>query len=203
MEAPGSVTGWIVQLQQGDPAAAQKLWERYFPQLVALARNRLKGAPCRAADEEDVALSAFQSFCAAVERGLFPQLADRDGLWPLLITLTARKAFELRKHQRRLKRGGGKVLDEAALTHGQEQEQGFGLDQMIGMEPTPDFALQVAEECQRLLGQLNDAELQTIAFRKMEGWTNAEIAAQLGCVERTIERRLRVVRSLWAHEGQP
>src|SRR5262245_11049219 len=56
MATPGSVTCWLDLLRAGDPAAAQKLWEGYFRRLVGLARARLRAAPRRAADEEDVAL---------------------------------------------------------------------------------------------------------------------------------------------------
>ena len=62
MSTDGSVTGWIDRLKAGDHAAAQPLWERYFARLVGLARQRLEGQPRRAADEEDVALSAFTRF---------------------------------------------------------------------------------------------------------------------------------------------
>src|SRR3954465_6949521 len=92
MSPEGSVTRWLAPLQAGDPAAAQQLWERYFRRLVGLARTKLRGAPRRAADEEDVALSAFDSFCRHAEAGRFPRLADRDSLWRLLVTVTARKA---------------------------------------------------------------------------------------------------------------
>src|SRR5262245_41975419 len=94
MASNGSVTGWVEQLQAGDPEAARALWERYFPRLVGLARKKLGDTPRRAADEEDVALSAFDSFCRGARRGQFPQLGGRDNLWRLLVTLTARKAFE-------------------------------------------------------------------------------------------------------------
>ncbi len=66
MESDESVSQWLGQLQAGDPTAAQKLWERYFRRLVGLARKKLRAAPRRAADEEDVALSAFTGFCCKV-----------------------------------------------------------------------------------------------------------------------------------------
>src|SRR5262249_41024371 len=74
----GSVSHWLGRLQAGDPAAAQKLWERYFEQLVRLARKRFQGKKPRGADEEDVALSAFDSFCRGAQEGRSPQLGDRD-----------------------------------------------------------------------------------------------------------------------------
>ena len=43
------------------------------------------------------------------------------------------------------------------------------LDQMLGEEPSPEFAAGVAEEYGRLLGLLRDDNLQTVAVRKMEG----------------------------------
>src|SRR3954469_7065224 len=109
MSSQGSVTHWISLLKAGEHAAVQPLWERYFPRLVALARARLRGAPRRVADEEDVALSAFDSFCRHAEQGRFPQLLDRDDLWQVLVMLAARKAVELIRHECRLKRGGGEV----------------------------------------------------------------------------------------------
>src|SRR2546423_14922065 len=104
MLSRGSVTSWLNLLKRGEPAAAQPLWERYFPRLVALARTRLRGTPRRAADEEDVALSAFDSFCRHAGQGRFPQLADRDDLWQVVMMLAARQAGQLARHGSRLKR---------------------------------------------------------------------------------------------------
>jgi DNA-directed RNA polymerase specialized sigma24 family protein len=190
----GSVTHWIGRLRAGDQAAAQPLWERYFGQLVGLARKRLQGGPRRAADEEDAALSAFDSVCRGIECLRFPQLVDRDDLWRLLVVITARKALALVRHENRKKRGGGKVQA------GAESEQD-ALAQVVGLEPSPAFAAQVAEECRRLLDLLGDTELRSIALWKMEGHTTEEIAAKLDCVPRTVERKLRVIRGLWNPEG--
>jgi DNA-directed RNA polymerase specialized sigma24 family protein len=202
MAASGSVTGWIDRARQGDEQAAGQLWQRYFHQLVTLARAALRGAPRRAADEEDVALSAFDSFCRGVEQGRFPDLNDRDNLWRLLVVLTQRKAAHLKRDERRLKRGGGGVLDQAALARaaGVEQDQA-DFDCAIAEDPTPAFAAQMGEQCERLLRQLDAYGLRGLAVAKMEGYTNAEIAAQLGCCISTVERRLQLIRRLWTESG--
>src|SRR5215203_4060120 len=99
MPSDDSVTHWIDPLRLGDHLAVQQLWTRYFHRLVGLARKKLSDTPCRVADEEDVAPSAFDSFCRNAEAGRFPELTDRDGLWRLLVVLTARKAGHLRRDQ--------------------------------------------------------------------------------------------------------
>jgi DNA-directed RNA polymerase specialized sigma24 family protein len=78
-----------------------------------------------------------------------------------------------------------------------------GFDQVAGREPTPDFAAQCAEEYGRLLGLLGDDELRRIAVLKMEGYTDEEVAAQLGCVPRTVRRRLQLIRKRWLKQLAP
>ncbi len=104
----GSVSHWLGPLQEGDPDAVQRLWERYFQQLIELARKKLRALPHREA-AEDVALSAFDSFCRGAGRGRFPQLADRESLWRLLVVITARKAAHYKRDATRQKRGGAAV----------------------------------------------------------------------------------------------
>jgi len=200
MTSAGSVTYWIDRLKAGDPAAVQKLWEGYFQHLVRLARTRLQAAPRRAADEEDVALSAFDSFCRGAGEGRFPRLSDRDDLWQLLVLLTARKASNLVRQERQQKRGGGKVWNASALAGADTPEEEPALANLIGREPDPEFAAQVAEECRRLLGLLPDEELRSIPLWKMEGYRNAEIAGKINRTEVTVERKLKLIRQAWEKE---
>ncbi|HKI37120.1 MAG TPA: ECF-type sigma factor [Gemmataceae bacterium] len=203
--ADGSVTRWLGELQAGDPAAAQQLWERYFRRLVGLARKRLRGTPRRAADEEDVALSAFDSFCRSAEQGRFSDIADRGGLWRLLVLMTARKARHLRRDEGRQKRGGGAHFADDTPN---DPDEDSVLGQVLGREPTPEFAAQMSEECERLLrilddAELKDPELKSVALLRMEGYSVEEIAARLGCVARTVKRKLRVIRDTWEKELAP
>jgi DNA-directed RNA polymerase specialized sigma24 family protein len=203
MASSASVTYWLTQLKAGERAAAQPLWENYFRRLLARARHKLAGIPRRAADEEDVALSAFDSFCRAAEQGRFPQLHDRHDLWQLLVVITDRKASNLVQAERCQKRGEGKVLDEAALGQSQGNASEPPLAEVLSHEPSPEFAAELADEYCRLLDLLADPELQQVALAKMEGYSIDEIAEQLRVVPRTVKRRLHVIRLAWEQELKP
>jgi RNA polymerase sigma factor (sigma-70 family) len=200
MSSEGSVTRWVTALKAGDSAAAQPLWERYHRQLVALARRKLESSRRRVADEEDVVQNAFRSFFKGVAGGRFPQLNDRDNLWRLLVVITARKAVDQLAHEHSKRQGGGTVRGESWMSSGGTAWDDSTIEQMIGTEPTPEFAAQVAEQYQRLLDLLGDDSLRRIAIWKMEGYTNDEIAATLDCSRRTVSLKLAAIRTLWSQE---
>ncbi len=203
MSSTGSITRLFNQLQQGERDTAQALWERYFHRLIGLARKKLGDFPRRAVDEEDVALSAFDSFCRAAEGGRFPQLQDRDDLWQVLVMITARKVCDLREYEGRDKRDWRRVQEEARRGGDESSWRGSALSGVLSREPDPAFAAEVAEESRRLLEELGDEELRQIALAKMEGRTNEEIAAQRSCALSTVERRLRIIRKRWEKELAP
>src|SRR6516162_7302308 len=161
-DTEGSVTRWISALKQGDQAAASGLWDSYFRRLMSLARARLRDAPRLIADEEDVALSAFDSFCRRAQAGQFRCLRDRDDLWQILALITVRKAIDLRNYEGRQSRGKGRIRSLTELTR-------EGLEMIGGEEPTPELAAQFVEEIQRLMGQLGDPVLRRVAALKLEG----------------------------------
>lgn len=195
----GSVSLWVGALKSGDHEAARQLWERYFEKLVRLARAKLRATRRTGVheDEEDAALSAFESFCAGAARGKFPQLMDRDDLWRLLVVITARKALDQLQRRSRQKRGGDRVIGEADLLGPVRADDFQGLDQFLGDEPTPEFAAMVAEEHRRLLDALGDDTLRQIALWKMEGYTSDEIRVRLGCSLRTVANKLELIRRTW------
>jgi DNA-directed RNA polymerase specialized sigma24 family protein len=197
MSSEGSVTGWLGPLQAGDPAAVERLWQRYFPRLAGLARTKLPGAVRRVADEEDVASSALASFCRHAEQGRFPEVRDRDSLWRLLVVITSRKAAHQVRDQTCPRRGGGAVV---SLPVAGSAEEDSVLCEALSREPTPELAAQMEEEYQRLLGALPE-ELRRVAVLKMEGHSNDEIAGELGVADRTVKRRLESIRKVWRDRG--
>ena len=195
-----SVTQWIDALKAGDEAAAAKLWRRYYQRLKNLARKRLGTSPRRAADEEDVALSAFHSFCQGLQGERFPDLRDRDDLWRLVVCITERKVYCQIRDQGRRKRGSGLVAGESALLNPQASSARAGFDDLAGPEPTPEFAAEMCEAVNCLLGRLADDQLRQIALDKLDGYSNEEIAQRIGRALTTVERRLRLIRKTWLKE---
>ena len=94
MSSNGSVTHWFEQIRDGDSIAGEAIWKCYYPDLVRLAREKLRGTPRRMADEEDIAASVMESLFRAARDGRFPDLADRHDLWRLLLSCTAPLGFK-------------------------------------------------------------------------------------------------------------
>lgn len=203
MHLPHPVTLWIDQLKAGDSVAAQKLWEEYFERMVELARRKLNYVPRAVADEEDVALSAFNSFCQGARAGRFTQLLDRNNLWPLLMAITANKSVDLIRGENRQKRGGTGQADTNDSAGSLPRPVAVPLSGIISREPTPEFAAEMSDQLQRLLAQLEatgDHDLQRIALLKLDGFSTTEIAEQIGCVNRTVERKTQLIATLWGRD---
>jgi DNA-directed RNA polymerase specialized sigma24 family protein len=202
MAVTGEVTQWIRGLSQGDESAAQAIWQKYFGKLVEFARCKLEGMPRRVVDEEDVAITAMDSFYRGMAEHRFDKVDDREDLWKLLVTITARKACAQRRRHFADKRGGGQVRGESVFVRCDEgEDRDAGLAQVLGNEPTPELASMLAEHCRHMLDCLGDETLRQVALHKLEGRSNEEIAGKLGCVRRSVERKLERIREKWSREG--
>jgi len=189
MSKSTNVSHWINLVKHGDSTAANRIWQHYFDRLVRSVRHRLYGQSRAVADEEDIVLSVFDSFYCAVEKGRFPDLSDRDDLWRLLLRMSARKVVDKRRHDLRQRRGGHekiKSLDHAG-------DDGTVIE-AIGDEPSPEMVLMMQESVGQFFSHLGVGQLREIAGAKLEGYSNAELAQRFDCSERTIERRLHLIR---------
>lgn len=182
------ISHWIDQVKEGDSFAAHQLWHHYYDRLVASARQHLRGQHQGVSDEEDIVLSVFESFYRAAEKGRFPELTGRDDLWRLLLRMSARKIVDKRRHDRRDRRGGGN--QPISLDAGDAPQ----IIEVIGNEPSPEMVAMMTESVNELISHLGVGQLREIAVAKMEGLSNAELAEKMDCSERTIERRLNLIR---------
>lgn len=171
----------------GYETAVGLLWEKYFLRMMLLARKKLAGAANHGKDEEDIAVSAFKSFCMGMQAGKYEHSQEHD-LWPLLVTITINKSIDHLRHENRLKRGGG-----------QDQVAG-AIEELISGEETPELQLVAAETLEQLfiaLDNTGDADLRAIATLRLENTPPATIAQQLDCTIRTVQRKSKTIQAIW------
>jgi len=194
------ISQWLLNLADGESEAVERVWNDYFGKLARLARRKLDGLPQRDFDEEDVALSAMYSFCQGIAKHKFDRIQNREDLWKLLVTITARKTTAKRRAHFAQKRGGGQTRGESIFVRHDDDDYG-GMADVLGTEPTPELAVSVAENCRKLLDMLPDETIRQIALWTLEGYRTEEIAAKLGCVRRTVERKLERIREIWSEKS--
>lgn len=184
----GSVTGFFNEFAAGDKAAMQPLWDHYFPRLIGLARQTLGSGPQRAAGPDDAVQGAFISFWKQAKSGLMSGPLHRDNLWAILSVMTVRQARKQLRREKAKKREGDRrrvPLDDLNVAPGQ------ALDALSPQE----FDLH-SEELLLLLKE----SLRPFAILKLMGNSNAEAATTMECTERTVERKLQLIRQIWESE---
>lgn len=199
MSSDPTVNELLNATRNGDATAPDRLFDRYFPRLVSVARQHLAGIGTAATDEEDVALSVMNSFFDALQSDRLPELQNHAGLARLLFRMTVRKAIDYRRRESREKRGGsGRVVG-----YHDDSQVGAGIEKAASAEMPPDLVAAMEETLERLMGCLDDEALRKLVHAKLSGYTNREIALQLNCSLSTVERRLRLVRKAWIQESTP
>jgi DNA-directed RNA polymerase specialized sigma24 family protein len=142
----------------------------------------------------------YKSFCLRQQRGEF-DLAGRDALWSMLVTITLRKTRNVAKKQARAKRDIGR---EQTIKDGGDNESPYwALEQMDAAGPSPAEAALLNEALERRLEVLDNPELRQIALWRLEGYTNQDIALRLDRTERSVERRMERIRSKWTSYDDP
>lgn len=181
---------WISRLKQGDDAASEELIDIFYARLVALAKKRLMGLPPQVADDEGAVISALRSFFSGIEKGGFSQVDDDQDLWRILATITARKAIRQLRVYRKQSGEGGNIRRD------------FDLEHLVARQPSPQAEAQMIEEFQNRFDALADSSLQEVVTLKLEGYDTGEIAEKLGLHLRTVQRKLKLVQSIWMKDNE-
>ena len=191
-----AVTDWFHDLQAGRPGAESKIYRHYYPRLVRFAVRTIGNSPRRWWDEEDVVSKAFASFFRRGREGSFRVILNRNDLWKLLATITKRKTINQIRDQQCERRGGASMpMAEAELA-----DCNLSLAEVCADVESPSAIVDNAEAHVRALAVL-DPDLAEIAMYRLQGFTNVEIAAKINRSVPTVERRLRMIRQKWQHEG--
>jgi DNA-directed RNA polymerase specialized sigma24 family protein len=117
------------------------------------------------------------------------------------VVIAFRKTCNQVKYEARRQPRNGRVIPVSEL-EARGEEPLFAT--LLGREPDPALAAEVADSCRRLLERLPTAELRQVAVWKLEGYTSEEIAPRLkggeGRSLATVERKLERIRLIWAKE---
>ena len=187
MSVIGSVSQWIHQAKSGDDKALEELHSRYWPKLVELAVRKMRGIQLRDRDAEDIAQVSFVAVYRAIRAKQTPNLENRHQLLAFLTHVIACKTVNEIKHANAQKRGGGAVSELSAFESLVEKSDPLH-------SPTENAIL---SECYDQFVKSLPKQLLAIAELHLAGYTNREIAEQNSCVERTVERKLVLIRQHW------
>jgi RNA polymerase sigma factor (sigma-70 family) len=179
----------IQGLREGNPQTVQEFCERYGPLLQQLADKHLPEGLRRRVGPEDVVQSACRTFLRRAQAGEF-QLKDSESLWRLLCAITLTKVHEQARFHRRHKRG----LDREVPLTSLSPEGVAGSLEPIDSRPSPAEAAEFKDQFEQLMASFEDEERQLVDY-KLQEYTNLEVAARMGCSERTVRRILKRVQT--------
>ena len=193
----GSLTLCVQRLHSADcrerNEAARIIWDRFSVRLQTLVRRHLDNRIRLREDEHDVLQSMYASFCAGQLEGKTPP-ASREELWKLLVRITMCKVVNTahrhlagRRDVRR-ERSGAHDPDPDGLLFPR-----WMLDHVDRAQPSPEEQVIVLDELHRLLRGLSDEHRQIVLW-KLDGFTNAEIAAMIGRTVRCVELKMQLIR---------
>lgn len=176
------ITELVQRYRNGEPAAAEQLFNAYAQRLSRVAQQHLSRKLGPRVDADDVVQSVFRTFFARTAQGEF-QIDSRAQLWQLLVKITITKA-----------RAQGRYHTAATRDVNVEQPGGdddWFFNAMV-CEPGPEEAAILVDEIQGVLRGLPELYCQVLQLR-LEGHPVAEIADQLNMARRTVYRALKLL----------
>ena len=196
MTDPGSISQYIADVKnEGSSAALERICQRYYERLAAIAGRKLQGGG-RVADRHAIANEAIYDFFSRSQAGDFENVSNRGELLPLLIRLTKDRVTDEIRRLTAQKRGGGKTRGNSIFAPTTRADAGHGFDAFADTLDSPSTRQIVREEAARILDRLPDQTMRTIVILRLEGYKNEEIARELDVSLATVERKRRRIRDL-------
>lgn len=193
----GSVTNWLRAMEAGDDDAAHRIWNRYSDEMRSVARRRMRRLKRRdIVDEDDIVISAYATLCLAARKGQLAKVLNRQDLWGLMVVATLQQIGKRGQYLKAEKRNPGMVVNQADA----RDEFGSRLERIISNAPGAESAAIQAERTEQLLAKLANPDLRTVAVLRLAGYSNEEIAAEMGFTRRTSQRMLALIRLCWEEQ---
>jgi RNA polymerase sigma-70 factor, ECF subfamily len=191
-----SITTMLNRWRGGDQAAAVEIYQRYEQRLVQLAERRIGNQMRPYLQPESIMLLVLESALGGIAAGRYA--ADKSGsLWGLLQTIADNKIRKRWEHLTAQKRD---------IRRAPQPRHNDRPTEPAAVSPPPEEAAILAEELDRIRSRLKPADFQILELQ-LEGLSNPEIAARLGCARQTVRyKAMRIEETLrrWAdHDGTP
>jgi RNA polymerase sigma factor (sigma-70 family) len=191
----------LADIRNDNSDAVTRFWELHFDRLSALARRRMTTTARRIYDGEDIALSAINSFLSGLSEQRFRNINNNNELSKLLTTIVVRKISKQQRKQNTQKRGSGQVRGESFFQNGNEKEESNrGLENVSHSSVTPYLEVEFLDTCEQFFNLLEDDKMKNVVKLMIEGYSIDDIAEELGCVRRTVERKLKRIREIWLQQ---
>jgi RNA polymerase sigma-70 factor (ECF subfamily) len=181
-QAADSFAVLLARARERDPEAVNELCRHYEPRVRMVARVLLGPALRPYLDSMDLVQSVHRSLLVGIREEKF-DISTPENLVALSLTLLRRKVARHWRHlqrQRRLEMGGSSIDLLPQI-----------LADLSTPEADPADVAQFRDQLDRLCRRLDAIERQILALR-LDGYTTAEIADQLGMNHVTL--RVRVIR---------
>ena len=192
MDEPGDKT-LADQCQKGDQQAFEAVFDRYSDRLIRVARSRISERLASRIEAEDVVQSVFRSFFGRVQENRFTFTEESD-LWRLLVAITLNKLRNKVDWHTAAKRDVGM---EQRISPTESRPSAFDID---GETPSPEAVVMFIDMLEHFMSALRETDRKVLEFR-LHGLTQEEIAAEIGCTERTVRRILERIRHVAEERG--
>lgn len=171
---PASDGSLVRRFRRGTADAATLLYFRYADHLLSLAAARIAPDLATRVDAEDIVQSVFRTFFRRAAAGQYEVPAGED-LWKLFLVIALNKIRSAAAHHKAAKRDVRRTpgVDPAGEPAG----------------PADDALSHLRLTVDELLAGLPEPH-RAIVERRVEGYEVAEIAALVGCSQRSVERCL-------------
>jgi RNA polymerase sigma factor (sigma-70 family) len=173
---PGSLDTMLEKLQNGEDAAAERVFRDFEPYLRSLVRRRLVPPLRSKFDSMDVVQCVWSDVLEGFREGRW-EFKDRDHLRAFLARVTYRHFVNQCRR------------NDAALRREEPLRPGDSLDRHPSAQPRPSEVAQ-ADELWEKMGELCPPAHRQVLELKRQGLSAAEIGARVGLHEGSVRRIL-------------
>ena len=159
------------------------LLRAYLPKIIRLAEGKINARYATRFDADDVAATVCRTVFRRISEGTFT-FDDDESLWRQLVAVTHRRLSNKIRHEDADKRAASQTV--------QSEDNLFA---GLSREPNPSDAAAFVDLIEQVSQQLDETGRRVLELR-MASFDYADIAEELGISDRTVGRKIQVIKEL-------